>query len=67
MKNLIAAFVLLFGLNTISGQQMPGFFNYEIGTDGKLELQISSSQLNEEFLYVNSLSAGIVDSLVQRE
>jgi hypothetical protein len=59
MKNLIAAFVLLFGLNTISGQQMPGFFNYEIGTDGKLELQISSSQLNEEFLYVNSLSAGI--------
>lgn len=59
MKNLIAAFVLLFGLNTISGQQMSGFFNYEIGTDGKLELQISSSQLNEEFLYVNSLSAGI--------
>jgi hypothetical protein len=59
MKNLIAAFVLLFGLNTISGQQMPGFFNYEIGTDGKLELQFSSSQLNEEFLYVNSLSAGI--------
>ncbi len=59
MRIFITAFVLLFGLHTLSSQQMAGFFDYEIKPNGSVELQITDKQLNTEFLYVNSLSAGI--------
>ena len=58
MKLYISAFIFLFGMQAVICQTA-GFFTYEVKSDGKIELTVNQDQLDSEFLYVNSLSAGI--------
>ena len=52
---LMSLYTTLFGLSP-----MKGFFNYKYDENvGKVILELPSDKLNFEFLYVNSLSAGI--------
>ena len=59
MKLYISAFIFLCGIQSAICQTAAGFFTYEVKSDGKIELTVNQDQLDSEFLYVNSLSAGI--------
>lgn len=41
------------------GQVYSGYFNFEVKDDGKLMLSVNADQIDQEFLYVNSLAAGL--------
>jgi hypothetical protein len=63
LKSIIILFAVILFSNTITAQDEPtnyvGFIPFKwIEKDGKIMLDISN-QLDEEFLYVNSLSSGI--------
>ena len=50
----------LFVFNGLFSQDFEGFFNFSYNDeDGKLTLEIDENFLGQEFLYVNSLSAGV--------
>ena len=53
-------FSLILFTSTLSAQAFTGFFDYRYDEKtGKIELTIKPNQLNQDFLYVSSLSAGI--------
>jgi len=52
--------ILLFLFSSSGAQKKQGFFNYEWNdTTGELLLDIPTNKLNEKFLYVNALAAGV--------
>ncbi len=56
----LSTFLMVLGGMVAYGQQYSGFFDFSWNdTTGKITLEIPIDQLNEEFLYVSSLSAGI--------
>ena len=54
---ILILFLSSFGLN--SQQSFQGFFNFQYNGEGKIILDIPSSQVDQEFIYINSLSAGV--------
>ena len=61
MKRLLVSIVIASLYFSLSyGQAQEGFFDFEYDdSSGEMLLHISEDQLDQEFLYVNSLSAGI--------
>ena len=61
MKRLLVSIVIASLYFSLSyGQAQEGFFDFEYDdASGEMLLHISEDQLDQEFLYVNSLSAGI--------
>ena len=59
MRTPLIIFLLIVSLGT-NAQDFQGFFNFSYNEDdGKITLQVPESFLGQEFLYVNSLSAGV--------
>ena len=57
---LVFTVLLSISLISLSAQPSEGFFNFEYDEDdGVLTLHVAEDQIGVEFLYVNSLSAGI--------
>jgi len=56
-------FKLIIGFFLLSivsfGQSFTGFYSFEFTDEGEIHLQVPDHSLHEEFLYVNSLAAGI--------
>lgn len=50
---------MLFFSIQMDGQVYSGFFDFEVKADGKLMLKLNSNQIDQEFLYINSLAAGL--------
>ncbi len=44
---------------SLFSQVQAGFFDFEISADGKVKLHVPADKLDFEFLYVNSLAAGL--------
>ena len=59
MKLYTLLLAFLFTISLSSQQSFNGFFNYQYTNDGKIILDIDISQIGQEFIYVNSLSAGV--------
>jgi len=41
------------------GQVQPGFFDFEVSSDGSVKLHVPADKIDFDFLYVNSLAAGL--------
>lgn len=60
MKKGLLFTVLVFISISISAQQsFSGFFDFKYTEEGKIILLVKKSQIDQEFIYINSLSAGI--------
>lgn len=60
MKKLLVLTTSLFLVILAFGQKsFNGFFDFQYDKEGKITLDISDNQLGEEFIYINSLSAGV--------
>lgn len=60
MKYLLLSFFTFLFLNVSDAQKMKGFFNYEWNEKtGEVILDIPTDRINEKFLYVNALAAGV--------
>ena len=59
MRILYAFLAIVFFTAQVHGQVYSGYFNFEAKTDGKLMLSVNADQIDAEFLYVNSLAAGL--------
>lgn len=59
MRVLSVFLVMLFFTIHMDGQVYSGFFNFDVKEDGTLMLNINSAQIDQEFLYINSLAAGL--------
>ena len=56
---LIFFFGLLLSISASSQKSFNGFFDFDYTKEGKILLELKDNQLGEEFIYINSLSAGI--------
>lgn len=59
MKYFIFLFLLSLSPLLVNGQTMSGFFDVDIKSDGKVNLTVKADQVDQEFLYINSLAAGL--------
>lgn len=54
--SLLLCMIISMGLHS---QVQKGFFDFEIKNDGKIQLHVPADKVDFEFLYVNSLAAGL--------
>ena len=59
MKFFLNVFLLAIAPFLVNGQAMSGFFDFDIKSDGKVNVTVKSNQVDQEFLYINSLAAGL--------
>ncbi|MEE9372394.1 MAG: zinc-dependent metalloprotease [Saprospiraceae bacterium] len=50
---------VLFLLQLNGQKSFKGFFDFQFNKEGKIILEVTDAQLEQEFIYINSLSAGI--------
>ncbi len=60
MKNLLLFIFGMFLFFTSNTQQaFKGFFDFQYDKEGKIILDVDESQIGQEFIYINALSAGV--------
>jgi hypothetical protein len=60
MKSFLFAFLTLLIYTFSYGQNsFNGFFDFQYDDEGKIILEITDGQIGQEFIYINSLSAGV--------